>query len=65
MNFEYMCEWELGKKLVTLDNFHHEPEQDCKNYGFDIYMALKNSHVGDIVNWNEPFNGWVVVKRIS
>lgn len=69
--FEHTCAWANGALVIdiedymTAENVEKQTKNDLCVYGKDIHTLLNNAEIGEVVEWEEPFNGWVKAKRIS
>jgi hypothetical protein len=67
MVFDFSCAWAKGKAKRTLGEvFNDKTSESLINiYGKDIFSECANAKIGQVVKWEEPFNGWVKAKRVK
>lgn len=56
-------EWSRSFSEISIESIHHNGDHQriVDIYGKDIYQDLLSAKHGDVIEWEEPFNGWVKV----
>jgi hypothetical protein len=75
MKFRCSCEWLKESCVLSIEDIFpdfydgSDKTKAIENlewaYGRDVYKDCLNAKIGEIINWEEPFNGWVRSERIE